>query len=457
MDKYAIIKSLTEQLSLDEHSKVLVVGLGKTGFSAAKFLHEHNIPFAVVDTRKKPPYIETLFEHYPDTPVFTGGFESSTSAFSVATHLLVSPGISLKEPQIQKALMAGVKLMSDIDLFALSTSADIVAITGSNGKSTVTKMLGDMGNEAGKKTVIGGNLGTPALDLLDKSIELYVLELSSFQLERTSFLNATVATVLNVTADHQDRHLDMKEYAEIKQSVFSGTGIMVINGDDPVVAEMKNKDRRSIVFRIEAKNGFHLGTIDNEEWLMKAKKPLLRTKDLPLEGLHNVANALAALALGTAVGLNDKAMSKALIRFKGLNHRMQKVAKVNGVTWVNDSKATNIGACIAALKGYKKKVVLIAGGDAKGADMNDLIPAINEKAKCIVLMGKDAGIIERAINGIIPSNRAKSVQEAVQIAAKLAIQGENVLLSPACASIDQYKSYKERGDKFTAAVMDLAV
>jgi len=453
MNREIITEILSKQLSLNENSKVLVVGLGETGFSVAKFLHQQGIPFAVVDSRDKPPLNDAMLQDYPDTPVFTGGFDRA--AFEVATHLIVSPGVSLQEDSLQKAILLGAKLLSDIDLFACATDKPVIAITGSNGKSTVTTMLGLMGNEANVVTAIGGNLGIPALDLLDDSIELYVLELSSFQLERTSVLNANAATILNVTEDHMDRHTDIADYAKEKQRVFSGNGVMVINEDDPVVNSMRVENRDLYTFSVIKKTGFHLANQQGENWLMNAELAMMQQSELAVEGLHNVANALAALALGTAAGLNNVAMCNALRKFKGLNHRMQKVGIINGVTWVNDSKATNIGACVAALQGYHYKVILIAGGDAKGADMKGLVSAIEENAKCVVLMGKDAGKIESAINGCVPSYRVENIQEAVKQAAKLAEEGDSVLLSPACASFDQYKSYQERGDKFTAAVMEL--
>ena len=454
MNSEMILDCLNMHLALNKNSKVIVVGLGETGFSAAQFLHQHAIPFAVIDSRKNPPFSDALLQNFPDIAVFTGEF--SKPAFDVATHILVSPGVSLREKAIEDAIEAGVKLISDIDLFACSTDKAIVAITGSNGKSTVTTMLGTMATEAGVKTAVGGNLGIPALDLLDESVELYVLELSSFQLERTAVLNAKAATVLNVSADHLDRHLGISEYAKEKQSIFSGDGVMVINEDDAIVKGMYEEDREALFFSVRKKKGFHLAIHQDKEWLFNEKQPLMSREELPLEGTHNVANALAALALGSAIKLDVNAMCNGLRRYKGLCHRMQKVAKIKGVTWVNDSKATNIGACIAALEGYQDKVILIAGGDAKGADIDELVPIINAKAKCVVLLGKDAEKIEQAIKGSVPSYRAKTIQDAVKIAADLAGKGDCVLLSPACASLDQYKNYEERGDKFTAAVMELA-
>jgi len=454
MDKAAVTDLLKKNFALDlENSKVLVVGLGNTGISVARYLQKLGFNFAITDSRDKPPMIEVFLQQMPDTPVFTGGFDEA--AFKVATHLVVSPGVSLNEKSIIKAIANGAKVVSDIDLFACSAGVPIIAITGSNGKSTVTTMLGEMAKAAGKKVGVGGNLGTPALDLLAQTTELYVLELSSFQLERTSVLNAAAATVLNVCADHLDRHADIAEYAREKQQVFNGNGAMVINADDPVVNAMQKAGRRIFTFSIKKDADFYLARKDDAEYLMHNKRRLMPLAELPLEGRHNAANALAALALGVSIGLNEQAMCNALRTFKGLDHRMQRVAEIRGVTWVNDSKATNIGACVAALQGYQHKVILIAGGDAKGADMNELTPAIKEKAKTVVLMGKDAQLIEQALNGSVPVFSAENMAQAVQISASLARAGDNVLLSPACASLDQYKNYQDRGEQFTKAVLAL--
>ncbi|MFI3156237.1 MAG: UDP-N-acetylmuramoyl-L-alanine--D-glutamate ligase [Methylococcaceae bacterium] len=454
MDSAAIIALLKKNFALDpQTAKVLVVGLGNTGISVAHYLHSLNFKFAIIDSRAKPPMMEEFFQQMPDTPVFTGGFDES--AFKVATHLVVSPGVSLNEQAIIKAIANGSKIVSDIDLFVCSVDAPIVAISGSNGKSTVTTMLGEMAKATGIQVGVGGNLGTPALDLLALNARLYVLELSSFQLERTSALNAAAATVLNVSADHLDRHLDIAEYAREKQRIFRGDGVMVINTDDPVVYAMHNGSRNTFTFSINNKADFHLAYQGDTEYLMHNESCLMPLAELPLEGRHNAANALAALALGVAVGLNEQIMCDALRKFKGLSHRMQRVAEIRGVTWVNDSKATNIGACVAALQGYTRKVILIAGGDAKGADMNELTPAIREKAKSVVLMGKDAGLIKKALNDCVPIYSADNMEQAVQIAAGLADVGESVLLAPACASLDQYKNYQDRGEKFTKAVLAL--
>jgi UDP-N-acetylmuramoylalanine--D-glutamate ligase len=456
MNTVAINAALMKHFGLDpETSKVLVVGAGETGFSVARFLRRQGIKFAIVDSRDKPPLLDRLHETVPDAAVFTGGFDEA--AFKVATHLVVSPGVSLRESSIIKALARGTKIISDIDLLASCVTAPIVAITGSNGKSTVTTMVGEMAKAAGKRVAVGGNLGTPALDLLQADADLYVLELSSFQLERTTLLNAAAATVLNVTADHLDRHEGMADYAWEKQKIFNGNGVMVLNADDPVVKGMALAGRTVSTFAINAEAEFHVRHEDGADYLMRNDHRLMALHELPLEGLHNAANALAALALGFAVGLDEQAMCSALKQFKGLEHRMQRVAECRGVVWVNDSKATNIGACVAALQGYQNKVILIAGGDCKGADMSELGPTLKEKAKGVILMGKDAPLIEKVINGSVPVYAAENVARAVKIAAEIAQAGDTVLLSPACASLDQYKSYKDRGERFAAAVLELPV
>ncbi len=453
MDTAALLSNLERHFELNPASaRLLIVGLGATGYSAAQFLQKTPIKFAVIDSRKNPPLIDNLREQMPDVPVFCGGFDQS--AFEVATHLLVSPGVSLSESAIHKAMQAGVTVMSDIDVFACATDKPVIAITGSNGKSTVTTMLGEMGNAADIKTAIGGNLGTPALDLLQQDAELYVLELSSFQLERTTVLNAAAATVLNVSPDHLDRHDGMAGYAAEKQRVFRGDGVMVLNADDAMVMAMQDASRQTLSFSTQTQADFYLqrGEVN---YLMQGEQVLMAASKLRLEGTHNIANALAALALGTAVGLKTTAMCDALRKFKGLPHRMQKVAEKAGVNWVNDSKATNIGACIAALQGYDRKVILIAGGDAKGADMAELVPVAIEKTKAVVVMGKDAQLIADALQNCVPIKFADNMKEAVKAAASLASPGDSVLLSPACASLDQYRSYVDRGNKFAEAVAEL--
>ncbi|MEE9397115.1 MAG: UDP-N-acetylmuramoyl-L-alanine--D-glutamate ligase [Methylococcales bacterium] len=436
-------------------AKAIIVGMGKTGLSVARFLTKHGIEFAITDTREQPPGLAELEACCPNAAVFLGGFRES--AFFAATHIVVSPGVSLAEPLVESAVKRGVALISDIDLFVCDAEAPIIAVTGSNGKSTVTTLVGQMAAESGKKVKMGANLGPPALDLLGEEVDLYVLELSSFQLERTHLLRPAAAVVLNISPDHMDRYESLEAYKREKQRIFDGDGIMVINADDPAVAAMKIPKRSTIQFSVQPHLpvDFGVGLFDGEQCLIRRGQSVIPVSELKITGRHNRANALAALALGEAVGLEMKAMLTALRKFPGLEHRMQWVAEKNGVTWINDSKATNVGACLAALEGIDEKVVLIAGGEGKGADFSELSESIGENARAVVLIGKDADLLQQAMGGGIVSQPANEMQQAVEIASSLALYGDTVLLSPACASLDQYSDYQERGWAFINAVKGL--
>ncbi|CAL1240193.1 UDP-N-acetylmuramoyl-L-alanine--D-glutamate ligase [Candidatus Methylocalor cossyra] len=442
------------RLGMERDARVLVVGLGKTGYSVARFLSRQGFSFAVADSREKPPCLRELQEHLPDAGVFLGGFR--TEAFRAATHLVVSPGVALDTPEIAAAAQRGVPVLGDLDLFACVARAPIVAITGANGKSTVTTLVGLMAEADGKRTRTGGNLGTPMLDLLDAAAELYVLELSSFQLERSTLLEATAATVLNISPDHLDRYPDLAAYAAAKRRIFRGGGLMVLNRDDPAVAAMAEPGRRCRWFGLQGPEvDYGLGRLGEEEWLLRRGEPLLRLAEVRLQGRHNIANALAAVALADAVGVTPAAMVQVLRQFRGLDHRMQWVAEVDGVAWINDSKATNVGACAAALAGLERRAVLIAGGDGKGADFTLLRPVVRDKVRAAVVMGRDAGLLEAALRDLIPLVRAQTMREAVQAARALAQPGDVVLLAPACSSLDQYKDYQERGRIFMEAVRSM--
>lgn len=442
------------RLGLDRaDARVLIVGLGKTGFSVARFLAAHGIPFAVADSRECPPHLEDLRCQFPDTGVFLGGFRES--ALSAATHLIVSPGVALDEPALRRAAERGTPILGDLDLFAAVARAPVAAITGSNGKSTVTTLLGLMAEAAGRRVRVGGNLGTPMLDLLTDDAEWYVLELSSFQLERSTSLQPAVATVLNISPDHMDRYPDLAAYARAKQRIFSGSGVMVLNRDDPVVAAMAEPQRTVRWFGLDDAGDYGVGEVGGESFLLLRGKPWLKASELRIRGRHNLANALAAIALGEAMGLPEEPMREALRRFEGLPHRMQWVAEIDGVTYINDSKATNVGACIAALSGLDGKAVLIAGGDGKGADFQVLRPVVAERVSALILHGRDAPLLERALSDLVPTQRVETLPQAVAAARRVAKAGEVVLLAPACASLDQFKDYQERGQVFASAVRRL--
>ncbi|MEY4768794.1 MAG: hypothetical protein RL637_1433 [Pseudomonadota bacterium] len=447
MDIHRILK---QQFNLDQNSKIVIVGLGITGLSVAKFLDHYEFQLTVIDSRHQPPYQTELRSTLKNVPLITGHF--AVKPFNTATHLIISPGLSLQIPIIQATLARGVQLISDVDLFAVLAQAPIIAITGANGKSTVTTMVGEMAKAAGKKTAVGGNLGIPVLDLLADDQELYVLELSSFQLERSHLLNATAATVLNISADHLDRHTDIADYAAQKQKIFRGDGVVVLNADDQWVSDMQPSQRAVRWFSLHQNLDFHVADRFGEPWLVNQTEDFMPCRELPLEGKHNWANALAALALGESVGLDKQVMCQALRAFVGLDHRMQKVATKRGIHWINDSKATNIGACAAALEGYDHPVILLAGGQAKGADMTELRPVLAKQTKAVILMGVDALSMARAFKDCVSLYFAASMTEAVKIATEIAQAGDTVLLSPACASLDQYQNYQHRGEAFASAV-----
>ncbi len=436
-----------------ESLQTLIVGLGKTGLSCARYLAAQGESCVVTDTRSQPPGLDELLNEYPEMPVHVGGFREDD--FSLANRIVLSPGVSLKDKHVSSAIQRGAEVLGDIELFARSVTAPVVAITGTNGKSTVTTLLSEMAAAAGKQVRAGGNLGMPALELLDSSeTDLYILELSSFQLETTHSLNAVAAVVLNITPDHMDRYDSVEQYTQTKAAVYSGDGVMVINNDDVVVSEMANSQRKVIRFGLAQPSEGEFGIINKAEqdYLAFGSEKLLATSELKIPGSHNQSNALAALALGVAINLDMAAMLQTLRNFKGLAHRSEWVAEHNGVRWFNDSKATNVGATIAALQGMPSPLILIAGGDGKSADFSELHDVIANEAREVILLGNDADKIEKIINGAVPVHRATSMKGAVRIAQSIAKTGDSVLLSPACASFDMYSNYMERGDDFAKAV-----
>jgi len=370
--------------------------------------------------------------------------------------LIVSPGISLDERVVQQARDAGVNIVGDIDLFMREATAPVVGITGSNAKSTVTELVGQMARDAQFSARVGGNLGTPALDLLDPACALYVLELSSFQLERAGELGLEVATVLNVSPDHLDRHGSMPRYHQAKHRIFRGCHKAVVNRDDPLTIPLVAPEVEVISWRMGEPElgGFGLRQVEGQETLCHGFDSILPSSKLGLAGRHNVANALVALALGHAVGIPLESMAVTLQQFSGLPHRCQQVAEIEGVSYVNDSKGTNVGATLAALNGLAagRNIVLIAGGQGKGADFNQLRSAVASHCKAVILLGEDAEKMQAALQDHAPVSRAASMEEAVSAAASQSSAGDVVLLSPACASFDMFTGYVERGEVFCQAV-----
>jgi len=520
-------KTRTKNKTRSKHSVyTLVVGLGKTGLSVVRYLRALGETVIVVDSRDAPPALATLKKEYSDVKYFTGNFKKKL--FVKAHRIIVSPGVALAEPALVKARNNNIEIIGDIDLFAHEVNAPVIAITGTNGKSTVTTLVTLMASQAGMKAVAGGNIGLPALDVLDENIDLYVLELSSFQLESLQCLPMKAAVVLNLSEDHLDRYENIFAYAITKQAIYKNAEVWVLNKDDLLANQVKVVADNQIRFTLNTpqenefgickdsmckdgageensqkvdqcadRTAIHgslrhdaiMAVLPGHNYLCFGKQPLIAVNQLKIKGAHNLQNALAALALGKAAGLSLDSMINTLKEFKGLPHRTQYVAEINGVYWINDSKATNVGATIAALVGLPGKHVLIAGGDAKGADFTELAVIVKQHCRAVVLMGKDAVKIKAVLPETIPvvmvddismdGVYAENCQEqfqrmsmdgryvaksqdggatmaaAIHAAQSLAKTGDNVLLSPACASFDMFDNFEHRGDVFIASVETL--
>ncbi|HMI37610.1 MAG TPA: UDP-N-acetylmuramoyl-L-alanine--D-glutamate ligase [Steroidobacteraceae bacterium] len=434
----------------------LVVGLGKTGLSVVRHLRARGLAVSVIDSREAPPALPALRAEAPEVPVRTGGLDPQWLAG--AEDIVLSPGLAPQGPFFDAARAQGLPLIGDIELFARAARAPVVGITGTNGKSTVTTLLGRMAQRAGRRARIGGNLGEPALELLDPGAELYVLELSSYQLDTTESLTLQAATVLNVTPDHLDRYDSVADYAASKARIFRRCGTAVLNADDPVVATMASLARRRLRFSLHAASGadYILRSHAGAQWLARGAERLLPLSELKLAGRHNAANALAALALGEALELPLTALLDELREFPGLPHRTAWVADIAGVRYIDDSKGTNVGATVAAVSGLTGPLVLIAGGDGKGQDFRPLGAALRGKVRRAVLIGRDARALGAALAGACEVEYGATLEAAVRAAAASARPGDTVLLSPACASLDMFRDYQHRGEVFAAAVRELA-
>ncbi len=439
----------------------IVVGLGVTGLSCVRFLASRMDParIRVVDSRAQPPGLETLEAEFPRVRCELG---VSAVDYTQAERVVLSPGVALHD-----ALLAGrsasLPVVSDIDLFCEAATAPILAVTGTNGKSTVTSLVGHLLRTAGRKAVAGGNLGEPALDLLDQAAEIYVLELSSFQLERTAAHHFRAATILNLTEDHLDRHGDMAAYLAAKQRIYRDCDLAVVHRGEqttyppaevPFVSFGDDAPVSASDWGVRQEGG--------ERWLVRGLEPVLRAAALPIAGTHNEQNALAAMALAAAAGAAIEDLARGAQSYAGLPHRCERVGERNGVAYVNDSKATNVGATEAALAGLGAilegdgRIVLIAGGDGKGADFRPLKTLVGRHVRALVLLGQDAPALAAALGSVADVHEVANLDEAVAKAAEMARPGDLVLLSPACASLDMYPNFAARGEHFTRAVEALA-
>ena len=451
--------------------KIVVLGLGDTGLAATRWLAARGALVSVADTRDVPPQGERLRSLLPEIALHTGPFTSAL--LEAADMLVVSPGVPLSEPAIDQAIAKGIEIVGDVELFARAVHAlntqrehpmKMIAITGSNGKSTVTAMCGDMCRLAKWETCMVGNIGLPVLEALLEvergnmnAPDVWVIELSSFQLETTHNLNADVATVLNVSEDHMDRYPDLANYVAAKARIFQGDGVQVLNREDAHSMAMRIPGRPCVTFGLDTPDNDNLGVCDDE--LCHGDDMLMPIDVLPVTGLHNVMNALAAFALTRAIGCPEDAALRGLAHFKGLPHRVEKVAVINGVTYYDDSKGTNVGATEAALFGMgEQKVVVILGGEGKDQDFSPLKAAVEANARSVILIGRDAPLIRAALEGsTVPIHSAATLNEAVTLAHQQALPGDAVLLSPACASFDMFRNYVHRAEVFIAAVQQLAM
>lgn len=432
-------------------NKDFVLGLGATGLSIARYLQRNNLDAMFFDTRAMPPGVDELKAIYPDAEILPG----DASLPRNVERIIASPGIADSHPILADARKSKIEIVSDIELFAREAKAPFIAVTGSNGKSTVTTLLYHMCRAAGLDVYAGGNLGEPALDLLDKETpDIYVLELSSFQLQRTQALPAEVSILLNISPDHLDWHASIDEYRQTKYRVYREAKSAVINRADKKAKKVVKHIEHVKSFGTDAPADGHYGIReeDGEYFLARGETLLLATSDLIMLGRHNQSNALAAMAAGELAGLDIPSMLQVLCEFPGLPHRMQTVDQIGGVIFVNDSKATNVAAAVASIESIDGTIILIAGGVGKGADFSELAQPLENKLRAVVLIGEDAEKIAAALDTVCPVYFASDMEDAVRNAVKYAESGDTVLLAPACASLDQYANYAARGDAFAAAV-----
>ncbi|WP_311063766.1 UDP-N-acetylmuramoyl-L-alanine--D-glutamate ligase [Halomonas sp. DWK9] len=437
----------------------VVVGLGLSGQAICRHLTQLGKPFMVADTREKPPGLEAFHQAYPDITVHCGPLTALD--VSQAHEVVLSPGVDPRTPGLEGLLerhnpaTGEPVLVGEIALFKRAVKAPIAAITGSNAKSTVTTLLGEMAAAAGVNAAVGGNLGTPALDLLSlhPDADLYILELSSFQLETTPYLGAASVAFLNLCDDHLDRHGDLDGYRQAKQRIFIGAEHAVVNVDDPQtwpVQPLKRIERFGVSATHDAE--WRLTERHGRWWLMQGSTPWKAADELRIAGQHNYANALAALAMGRALGFDQISMCRALTAFAGLPHRSETIAELHGVRWINDSKGTNVGATLAAINGIgptlEGRLILLAGGMGKGADFSVLAAPLAKYSRAAIVFGVDAPQLAKALEGVLPIEHVSHLTQAMEVAFAMAAPGDCVLLSPACASLDQFANYQARGDAF---------
>lgn len=433
----------------------MIVGLGKTGISCARYFARHGIPFSVMDDMESPPGLAELHEVTPEVVC-----EKVTAAgLMAASEIVLSPGVPRSNPAIQAALAKGVPVTGDVAMFSELADAPVVVITGSNGKSTVTAMVGSMAQAAGIKAGVGGNIGMPCLDLLEQGYSLYIIEASSYQLETATELKSKVASVLNLTPDHLDRYPDAGTYYQTKANVYRHCEVAVLCRDVMYPFDLSGVER-VITFGSDEPpeaESFGLRRIKGEVYLSQGEEPVISVNELPVRGGHNYLNALASLSIGSALDWDFEAMVQALRGFGGLPHRCEIVATIDGVTYINDSKSTNPGSATAAIRGLaveNRPIVLILGGQGKGADFGELVPALAGQVTRVLVYGVDRESIARQIGSACDPELFGTLTEVIARIKATARAGELVLLSPGCASLDQFRNFEHRGEVFRRLVMN---
>jgi UDP-N-acetylmuramoylalanine--D-glutamate ligase len=441
-----------------EQQRIAVLGLGDTGFSALRWLRHMGADVVMFDSRLHPAGQDRLYADFPEVECHLGPFNHAL--LSSMDLIVASPGVSLNEPVIAQLMAQGKHVVGDVELFARFRApyAKVIAITGSNGKTTVTSLVGEICKQAGLNTIVAGNIGLPVLDTLQMTApDVYVLELSSFQLEGVHQLQIDAATILNLSEDHMDRYDGMEGYAQAKARIYQHARIAVVNRDDPASAALAGQ-LPQVSFGVNPAPSINDYGLNDAGWLCAGNRHYIEADSLQIRGKHNIANALAAIALTQAIGIDKVSILHTVQAFTGLPHRVEWVANIEDVDFYDDSKGTNVGATCAAISGMLKqgkpqKVVLIAGGDGKGQDFTPLREAILHHARAVVLIGRDAPKIQQVLHNLqLPVVDAVDLTAAVHIAKTLAEAGDAVLLSPACASFDMFRNYEHRAEVFVEAV-----
>ena len=459
LDIDKIIMNISDLKLEWKEKNILIVGYGVSGISCANFLSDNDVEFSIVDSRTNIKNVSNINQRYM---IKFGDFQEND--FSAADILIVSPGVSIKHPFIQKAIEEGKEVLGDVDLFCRVVDAPVIAITGSNGKSTVTTLVGDILKASDINAKVGGNIGVPCLDLLDSDhsheakADCYILELSSFQLETTSHLKAYASVILNLSEDHMDRYDSFLDYCNAKQRILNDSKYTIINLDDKLASKLSLTED-SITFSLNTKADFTLGLKAGKEWVFHNDTPFLDISKLKIVGQHNKSNILAAMSLCSVFDIDIDKTAQAINTFSGLEHRSQLISDFNNVQWINDSKATNIGATSAALNGFSNRsLYLILGGQSKGQDFTDLLPVLTSNIKQIFIYGEDSVLIANSIKEKtkISIQCVPTLKVSTNEISKLVIDGDVVLFSPACASFDQFDNYMHRGQSFIQYVNEVA-